>query len=152
MEITHAEHDERGATKRQVNQEEQMELRAIRADDDLDWALAEIEQYFDTPPAPGTKEADRFDILTDLIEAYENREYPVEALDPIETLKVFMDIKKKKQSDLAKLVGGKSRASEIMNRKRPLTLRMIQKINTSWKIPAASLIAPYHLEANGERA
>jgi thiazole synthase len=64
-----------------------MKLRAIRTDADLDWALAEIEQYFDTPPAPGTEEADRFDILTDLIEAYENREYPIEALDPIETLK-----------------------------------------------------------------
>ena len=75
-----------------------MELRVIRTDEDLDWALADIEQYFDAPPAPGTAEADRFDILTDLIEAYENREYPIEALDPIETLKVFMDIKKKKQS------------------------------------------------------
>ena len=123
-----------------------MELRAIRTDEDLDWALANIEQYFDAPPAHGTEEADRFDILTDLIEAYERREYP------IETLKVFMDIKKKKQSDLAELVGGKPRASEIMNRKRPLTLRMIQKINSNWKISAASLIAPYHLEANSEGA
>lgn len=129
-----------------------MELRAIRTDEDLDWALAEIEQYFEAPPAPGTEEADRFDILADLIEAYEGREYPIEALDPIETLKVFMDIKEKKQSDLAELVGGKPRASEIMNRKRPLTLGMIQKINSSWQIPAASLIAPYHLEANNEEA
>ena len=129
-----------------------MKLRAIRTNVDLDCALAEVEQYFDAPPAPGTDEADRFDILTDLIEAYESRAYPIEALDPIETLKVFMDIQKKRQSDLAELVGGKSRASEIMNRKRPLTLRMIQKINSSWKIPAASLIAPYHLEANGESA
>jgi HTH-type transcriptional regulator/antitoxin HigA len=129
-----------------------MKLRAIRTDADLDWALSEIEQYFDTPPAPGTEEADRFDILTDLIEAYENREYPIEALDPIETLKVYMDIKKKRPSDLAELVGGKPRASEILKRERPLTLRMIQKINSSWKIPASSLIAPYHLEANGEVA
>lgn len=129
-----------------------MELRAIRTDADLDWALAEIEPYFDAPPEPGTAEADRFDILTDLIDAFENREYPIEALDPIETLKVFMDIKQRRQSDLAELVGGKSRASEIMNRKRPLTLHMIQKINSSWKIPAAALIAPYHLESNGEGA
>jgi hypothetical protein len=62
------------------------------------------------------------------------------------------DIEKKKQSDLAELVGGKSRASKIMNRKRPLTLHMIQKINASWKIPAATLITPYHLEANAEGA
>jgi len=130
----------------------QMELRAIRTDDDLDWALSEIERYFDAPPEPGTEEADRFDILTDLIEAYENREYPIEVLDPIETLKVFMVMRKKRQSDLAELVGGKPRASEIMNRKRPLSLRMIRNINSSWKIPAASLIAPYHLEANDEGA
>jgi HTH-type transcriptional regulator/antitoxin HigA len=63
-----------------------------------------------------------------------------------------MDIKKKRPSDLAELVGGKPRASEILKRKRPLTLRMIQKINSSWKIPASSLIAPYHLEVNGESA
>lgn len=129
-----------------------MKLRAIRTDADLDWALSEIEQYFDTPPAQGTEGADRFDILTDLIEAYENREYPIDALDPIETLKMYMDIKKKRPSDLAELVGGKPRASEILKRKRPLTLRMIQKINSSWKIPASSLIAPYHLETNGEVA
>lgn len=129
-----------------------MKLRAIRTDAHLYWALAEIEQYFDAPPELGTAEADRFDILTDLIDAFENREYPVEALDPIETLKVFMDIKQRRQSDLAELVGGKSRASEIMNRKRPLTLHMIQKINSSWKIPAAALIAPYHLESNEENA
>lgn len=129
-----------------------MEIRAIRTDEDLEWALSEIEHYFDAPPEPGTAAADRFDILTDLIEAYENREYPIEALDPIETLKIFMEIKAKRQSDLAELVGSKSRASEIMNRKRPLTLRMIQKINSRWKIPAAALIAPYHLEPDGERA
>lgn len=127
-----------------------MELRAIRNDKDLDWALSEIEQYFDVPPPPGSAEADRFNILTDLIEAYENRAYPIKALDPIDTLKIFMEIKKKRQCDLAELVGGKPRASEIMNRKRPLTLRMIQKINSSWKIPAAALIAPYHLETSGE--
>ena len=127
-----------------------MKIRAIRTNDDLDWALSEIEQYFDAPPPPRTEEADRFDILTDLIEAYEGREYAIEALDPIETLKVFMEIKRKRQSDLAELVGGKPRASEIMNRKRPLTLRMIQKINGSWKIPASALIAPYHLESNDE--
>ena len=62
-----------------------MELRDIRTDEDLDWALAEVEQYFDAPPQPGTLEADRFDSLTDLIEAYENRKYPIEAHDPAET-------------------------------------------------------------------
>ena len=62
-----------------------MELRDIRTDEDLDWALAEVEQYFDAPPEPRTLEADRFDSLTDFIEAYENREYPIEAHGPVET-------------------------------------------------------------------
>jgi HTH-type transcriptional regulator/antitoxin HigA len=57
-----------------------MELCAIRTDSDLDMALAEIEQYFDAPPEQGTAKADRFDILTDLINAYESREYPIEEL------------------------------------------------------------------------
>ena len=123
-----------------------MDLKPIRSDADLDRALVEIEQYFDNPPVPGSPEADRFDLLTDLIEAYENREYPIEGPDPVEVLRGYMSIRGHRQADLAVIVGGKSRASELMNRKRRLTLSMIQKINKEWKIPAGSLIAPYHLD------
>lgn len=123
-----------------------MDLKPIRSDADLDWALAEVEQYFDEPPASGTQEADRFDLLTDLIEAYENREYPIEGPDPVEVLRSYMSIRGHRQADLAVIVGGKSRASELMNRKRHLTLSMIQKIHKEWKIPADSLITPYHLD------
>lgn len=69
-----------------------MELKAIRSDADLDWALSEVETYFDCPPEPGSGEADRFDILADLIEVYENREYPIEARDPIETKRNPLDL------------------------------------------------------------
>ncbi len=66
------------------------EIRPIRTQADLDWALGEIEPYFDAPPAPGSEEADRFDILSDLIEAYENRTVTVAAADPIDILTFFM--------------------------------------------------------------
>lgn len=128
-----------------------MDVKPIRSDADLDWALAEVEQYFDAPPEPETPEADRFDLLTDLIEAYENRKYPIEGPDPVEVLRGYMSIRGHRQADLAVIVGGKSRASEIMNRKRHLTLSMIQKINREWKIPAGSLITPYHLDVEGYR-
>lgn len=59
-----------------------MDVKPIRNDTELDGALAEVEQYFDNPPAPGTPEADRFEILTELIEAYENRQHPIDAPDP----------------------------------------------------------------------
>ena len=59
-----------------------MDVKPIRNDADLDWALAEVEQYFDSPPAPGTPEADRFDALTDLIEAYESKHEPIDTPDP----------------------------------------------------------------------
>lgn len=127
-----------------------MDVKPIRNDADLDWALAEVEQYFDSPPTPGTPEADRFDVLTDLIEAYENKHYPIDAPDPVEMIREYMAMRGLKQADLGKLIGGKSRASEVMNRKRRLTLPMIQRINRAWRIPAEPLIAPYHLDEDGE--
>ena len=123
-----------------------MDVKPIRSDADLNWALAEVEQYFDTPPAPGTPEADRFDVLTDLIEAFEDKHYPIGAPDPVEMIRGYMIMRGFKQADLGEVIGGKSRASEVMNRKRRLTLPMIQRINSVWKIPAEPLIAPYHLD------
>lgn len=126
-----------------------MDVKPIRNDADLDWALAEVERYFDSPPTPGTPEADRFDVLTDLIEAYENKHYLIDAPDPVEMIREYMAMRGLKQADLGKLIGGKSRASEVMNRKRRLTLPMIQRINRAWRIPAEPLIAPYHLDEDG---
>lgn len=123
-----------------------MDVKPIRNDADLDWALAEVDQYFDTPPAPGTAAADRFDVLTDLIAAYEDKHYPIIAPDPVEMIRAYMAMRGLKQADLGNIIGGKSRASEVMNRKRRLTLPMIQRLNSAWKIPAEPLIAPYHLD------
>lgn len=123
-----------------------MDIRPIRREVDYDWALAEIERYFSNVPEQGTPEADRFDVLAELIEAYENRHWAIEPADPVDTIRYRMETLGLGQSDLAQVVGSRSRASEILNRKRPLTLAMIQRLHDQWGIPADALIAPYHLD------
>lgn len=125
----------------------QMDIRAIRTEADYDWALKEIERYFDNQPEPGSPEADRFDVLAGLIKVYEDARHPIAAPDPIELIKHWMEAHDLGQSDLAALIGSRSRASEILNRKRALTVEMVFKLNREWRIPAEALVAPYHLAA-----
>jgi HTH-type transcriptional regulator/antitoxin HigA len=120
-------------------------IRPIRTEDDYDWALREIARHFDDRPAIGSREADRFDMLAALIEDYENRHYPISAPDPISALQAHMQTADLKQAALAEILGSRSRASEVLSRKRALTLDMVQKINRAWKIPAEILVQPYHL-------
>jgi HTH-type transcriptional regulator/antitoxin HigA len=120
-------------------------IRPIRSDDDLKWAIAEINPYFDKPPEKGTPEADRFDVLADLIEAYENRNFPIDEPEPVEFLKRFMEMTGRTQGDLAELLGSRSRASEILNLKRALTVEMIFKLAHEWSLPADCLVRPYPL-------
>ena len=119
-----------------------MNIRPIRNERDYDWALAEITRYFNRPPKRGTPQADRFDVLAELIEAYEAKHWAIGAADPVDAIIYSMDINGRTQGDLAALFGSKSRASEILGRKRPLTLGMIQKLNRDWGLPAELLIAP----------
>lgn len=123
-----------------------MDIRPIRSEEDYDWALAEIAHYFDTIPEKGTQEADRFDVLAGLIAAYEATNHPIEALSPVDMIATYMEESGLKQSDFAEVVGSVSRASEFLNRKRPLSISAIQKIHKAWRLPAEVLIQPYHLE------
>lgn len=125
----------------------QMDMRAIRTEADYDWALAEIEPYFERQPEPASPEADRFDVLAALVKVYEDQHHPIEAPDPVETIREWMALRGLRQSDLAALFGSKSRASEVLNRKRPLTMEMVFKLSRDWGIPAEALIAPYDLAA-----
>lgn len=124
-----------------------MDIKPIRNEADHEWALAEIEQYFDHEPARGTPEADRFDVLADLIEAYEARHWPIEHADPVEMIEYRMELGGFQTKDLAEVLGSKSRASEILNRKRAITLDMARKLHDAWGIPAEVLIRPYRLDA-----
>lgn len=121
------------------------EIRPLRTEADYEWALSEIEAYFDHPPEPETADADRFDILSGLVDAYEHANWRIQAADPVDTITEVMSLKGLAQPDLARLLGSRSRASEILGRKRPLTLVMIQRLNAEWGIPADLLIAPYRL-------
>jgi HTH-type transcriptional regulator/antitoxin HigA len=123
-------------------------IRAIRTEADYDWALAEIERYFLKEPEPGTPAAERFDVLAALIDAYEAKHWPIEPADPIDAIRYKMEVAGLKQADLAELLGSASRASEILNRRRALTTEMVFKISSQWRIPAESLVRPYHLEAS----
>lgn len=124
-----------------------MDVRPIRTEADYQWALAEIAPYFDNQPDLGTPEGDRFDVLADLIEAYEDRHYPIPEADPVDILRDHMEATGRTQADLGRLLGSAPRASEVMNRKRALTVAMIHKISTEWRIPADCLVRPYHLNA-----
>ncbi|CVI63186.1 type II toxin-antitoxin system HigA family antitoxin (plasmid) [Agrobacterium leguminum] len=122
-------------------------IRAIRNDDDLAWAIAELSQYFDNPPEPLSTDGMRFDILSDLIEAYEDKHYPIDAPEPVELIRAHMELTGRSQGDLATLFGSRSRASEVLNKKRALTVDMIHRLHKEWGIPADSLVEPYHLTA-----
>ncbi len=120
-------------------------IRAIKNDADLAWAIAEISPYFDNPPDLGTPDADRFDVLATLIEAFEEKHYHIDAPEPVELIKTHMEMTGRTQGDLAALFGSRSRASEVLNRKRALTVDMIYKLHKEWGIPADCLVEPYHL-------
>lgn len=126
-----------------------MDIRAIRTNEDYEWALKEVEQYFDKVPASGTPEADRFDVLSALIEKYEANQFEIPNADPIEVLEFAMESMGKTQAELGHLIT-RSRATEIMKRKRKLTLDMIRIISEAWHIPVAALIASYKIQ--GERS
>ncbi len=121
-------------------------IRPIRTEDDYDWALAEIETYFDALPEKGTPAADRFDVLSELVAAYEDRHWRIEAPDPIGAIEAWLEFKGMERSSLDALFGSRSRAWEIMHKRRPLSLAMIRKLNEDLAIPAEVLIQPYHLE------
>lgn len=119
-----------------------MDVRPLRSEKDYDWALKEIEPYFAHPPKRGTPQADRFDVLADLIEVYEAKCWPVAPPDPIDAIRFRMEQAGLKQSDFGRLIGSQSRASEIMNRKRPLTMEQAYKLHREWQIPAEVLLKP----------
>ena len=118
-----------------------MEIHPIRNDDDHAAAVREIEKLWGAPV--GTEDGDKLDILATLVEKYEETRWPnVDASDPIDLLNCAIEELGHSQAELAELLGSRSRASELLNRRRPLTVEMIQKISQAWKIPADLLVRP----------
>lgn len=120
-----------------------MNLKPIRTETDYRAALNRLEEIFDAKL--GTSESDELEILSLLIDDYEKKHYPIEAPDPIEAIKIRMEEMHLKQVDLIPEIGGKSRVSEILNRKRRLTVDMIRKLATKLNLSANILISDYQL-------
>ena len=120
-----------------------MNIQLIKTEPDYKNALARLDQIFDGPK--GSKESDEADVLVLLIDDYENQYYPIEAPDPIEAIKIRMEEMQLKQVDIAPALGGKNRASEILNRKRRLTVDMIRNLTKRLNLSASLLIKDYQI-------
>ena len=120
-----------------------MKLRPIKSEKDYREGLERLEAIFDAPV--DTKEGDEAEILSLLIENYENEHYPIESPDPIEAIKIRMEELNMRQKDLVGIIGGKSRVSEILNRKKRLTVDMIRELERILQISASVLVNNYQL-------
>ena len=124
-----------------------MDIRPIRNDKDHRRALAEIEACWGA--LEGTEAGDKLDVLLALVEIYEAKRWPIEtdeSFDPIDVLHYAIAELGHTQAELAELLGSRSRASEILARRRALTVEMIHAISEAWKIPADLLVRPYKIE------
>lgn len=113
----------------------------IKTDEDYQKALKRLEEIFEAPNE--TPEGDEAEVLSILIEKYEDEHFPIGPPDPIEAIKFRMEQLDMTNRDLAKIIGYKSRVSEIFNRKRKLTLPMIRKLHDELKIPYEALLSDY---------
>ena len=125
-----------------------MEIRPIRTDEDHRAALAAaIETCWGA--AEGTEQGDKLDVLLARIDLYESRRWPIaidQSFDPVDVLRYAIDELGHTQAEVAELLGSRSRASEVLSRRRALTVEMIHKISKGWKIPADLLVRPYRPE------
>ena len=117
-------------------------IRILQTEADCEDAVDEIEQYFDHPPKPGSPDGHRFDLLTLVVEDYERKHWPIDPPDPIDAIRYGMETRGLSQADLGRLLGSRQRASDILSRRRPLTMRMAWKLHRDWGIPAEALIKP----------
>ncbi|MDJ0724628.1 MAG: transcriptional regulator [Prochloraceae cyanobacterium] len=120
-----------------------MELRPIKTELDYQNALKEIEQLFDVEPRSPLK--DRLDILATLVEAYEQKHYPIEAPDPISAILYYLEARGLSEQDLVDYIGTREQVTAILNKQQPLTLDIIRRLNQNLGIPAEILIKPYSL-------
>ncbi len=120
-----------------------MNIKPLKNEQDYEKALERLEVIFDAPA--NSPEGDEAEILSMLIDNYENENYPIEAPDPIEAIKIRMEEMNLKQKDLVGIIGGKSRVSEILNKKKRLTVDMIRELERILNISASVLVTNYQL-------
>lgn len=118
-----------------------MKIKLIKNENDYQEALNRLEEIFDAKK--GTEKGDELEVISILIDRYEKENFPIDMPDPIEAIKFRMEQMGLKQKDLADIIGFKSRVSEILNKKRKLSLKMIRKLSASLRIPAEVLVQDY---------
>ena len=121
-----------------------MNIKPIKSEADYDKVLAVIDGLMGA--APDTPESDELKVLVTLVEAYEAERWRIEAPDPISVIEHVMEARGLRQKDFAVLIGSQPRASEVLNRRRSLTLPMIRALSTEWNLPADVLVCEYALE------
>ncbi|MCC8942832.1 XRE family transcriptional regulator [Bradyrhizobium sp. Arg62] len=121
-----------------------MDVKPLHNEQDYDWAIREVTRYFEAEPIPGTPDGDRFEVLCSLIKEYEDGHFSTSHVDPVDVLHFAIESMGKSQAELGNLIG-RNRASEILNRIRPLTLEMIRTISKEWNIPIDALTAQHEL-------
>lgn len=120
-----------------------MDVKPIKTEGDYDAALVEIDRLMGSPL--GSCDGDNLEVLVTLVEAYEAEHWPIEAPDPVAAIMHVMEANGWQQKDLAELIGSQPRASEILNRRRPLTLPMIRALSDKWNLPTDALVREYSL-------
>ena len=123
-----------------------MEIKPIRNEADYDAALKAVDGLMGA--ASNSPEEDALEVLVTLVEAYEANRWRIEAPDPVAMIEHVMEARGLHQKDLAALIGSQPRASEILNRRRPLTLPMIRALSREWKLPADTLVGEYDLASS----
>jgi HTH-type transcriptional regulator / antitoxin HigA len=118
-----------------------MHIRPIHSEADYEAALALVETLFEA--TPGTPEGDQLEVLTTLIEAYEAHQYSIAPPDPIEAINYYLESRGLSRAAIEPYIGNRARVSEILNKRRPLTLEMIRKLHAGLGLPAEVLIQPY---------
>ena len=121
-----------------------MDVTPIKTEADFRTALAEIERLWDAEPE--TPEGDRLDILMTLVEVYERRHHPMPPADPIAAIEFMMEQRGMTRADLVPIIGSSGRVSEVLNRRRPLSLSMIRRLSEELRIPPEILIQLYDLQ------
>jgi len=116
-----------------------MTIKPIRSDDDLRTAFKQLELVFQAPA--GSEQADDREVLVTLIEAYEQKHYPIGPADPVDAIKFRMEQQNLSPKDLEPYIGSSGRVSEVLNRKRRLSLQMVKKLHAGLHIPYESLLA-----------
>jgi HTH-type transcriptional regulator/antitoxin HigA len=120
-----------------------MNIKPIKNQQDYELAMVTIEKLWDAKS--GSTEADKLDILATLVESYEKQQFKIEAPDPVAAIKFRMEQQGLSDADLVPLLGQRSRVSEVLNKKRKLSISMIRNLHHQLKIPLESLISDYHL-------